>query len=97
MIIIHARLYVKPEYVEAFLEKSKVLVAGSQAEEGNISYDLFRQTDEPETFIVVEEWKDMEAIEFHNNTPHFTGFFAEAGSYFAKPAQVKRVLVEREV
>ncbi|RAU99559.1 putative quinol monooxygenase [Paenibacillus sp. YN15] len=97
MIIIHARLYVKPECVEAFLEKSKALVAGSQAEEGNISYNLFRQTDEPETFIVVEEWKDMAAIDFHNSTPHFTGFFAEAGGCFAKPAQVKRLLVEREI
>lgn len=96
MVIIHARLFVKPEYAEAFLEKSKPLVAGSQAEEGNISYELFRHTENPNTFIVVEEWKDLAAIDYHNKTPHFTGFFAEAGGFFQEPAQVKRYFVEQE-
>ena len=96
MIIIHAFLTVKPEYVEAFLDKSQALVAGSQAEEGNISYDLFQHPHKSGSFVVVEEWKDLEAIDFHNKTPHFTGFFAQAGEYFAAPAQIKRFFVEKE-
>lgn len=97
MIIIHARLFVKPEYADAFLEATKPLVAGSQAEEGNISYELYRHPENTGEFIVVEEWKDLEAIDFHNNTPHFTGFFAKAEQWFAGQAQVKRFWADREV
>jgi quinol monooxygenase YgiN len=96
MVIIHAHLTVKPEHVDEFVAKSKALVAGSQAEAGNISYDFYRHTQKTNAFVVVEEWKDLEAIEFHNNTPHFTGFFAEVGAFFAEPAQVKRYFAERE-
>jgi quinol monooxygenase YgiN len=93
MVIIHARLYVKPEFAADFLEKTKPLVAASQAEEGNISYELFQHTVNPNEFIVVEEWKDLAAIEFHNQTPHFTGFFAQAGDWFSQSAEIKRFAV----
>lgn len=96
VIIIHAHLFVKPAYTEDFLKAAQPLVAASQAEEGNISYELFRHTTNPGEFIVVEEWKDLEAIDFHNQTPHFTGFFAQAGEWFSQQAQVKRFWVDKE-
>lgn len=90
MMIIHAFIYIKPEHRELFIEKSKHIIEHSQSEEGNISYELFEQTSEPNTFVMLEEWKDLAAIEFHNETPHFKKFIQETGGMFSQPPKVKR-------
>ncbi|HEU4963039.1 MAG TPA: putative quinol monooxygenase [Bacilli bacterium] len=89
MIIIHASLKVKAEKREAFLEMVGPLVAGSTAEEGNISYQLFEQVGQPNSFIVVEEWKDQAAVDFHNNTPHFKTYREQAGGMLSEPPSVQ--------
>lgn len=97
MIIIHAQLTIKPEAEELFLDKAQHLLTASRAEEGNIRYELFRHTEQSNVFIVVEQWKDREAIAFHNQAPHFTGFFAEAGQWFAAPPQIESFVVEKSL
>ncbi|MBM7570886.1 putative quinol monooxygenase [Aquibacillus albus] len=88
MNIIHAHFKVKPEYRNMFLEHVKPLIEGSQAEEGNISYRLFEDTEIHNTFIMVEEWKDQSAIDFHNQTTHFKQFGQVAGDFFLEPPEV---------
>lgn len=79
----------KPDARKEFLTQVKPLIEGSQAEEGNISYRLFEDTDQDHVFIMVEEWKDQAAIDFHNETPHFKKFGEVAGEFFLEPPVVK--------
>ena len=88
MNIIHAHLKIKPEKRDEFLQVVKPLVEGSQAEEGNIRYDLYELTTEPNTFVVLEEWKDMDAIKFHNETSHFKEWGKMSSSYLASTPEV---------
>lgn len=88
MNIIHAHFKVKPEARDAFLTHVQPLIEGSQAEEGNISYRLYEDTEIHNQFIMVEEWKDQEAIDFHNQTSHFKQFGKAAGDFFLEPPQV---------
>lgn len=88
MIIIHAHIKVKQEARETFLEEVQGIIKDSNAEEGNISYKLVEETFEPNTFIMVEEWKDQEAINFHNETAHFKTFNAKAIEFLAEPIKV---------
>jgi quinol monooxygenase YgiN len=83
MNIIHAHLKIKPEKRDEFLKVVKPLVEGSQAEEGNIRYELYESTTEPNTFVVLEEWKDMDAIKFHNETSHFKEWGRVSSDYLA--------------
>jgi quinol monooxygenase YgiN len=85
MNIIHAYIKVKPEYRNDFLEEAKNLVRDSQQEEGNISYRLYEDTEHPNTFVMLEEWKDMKAIEYHNQTPHYKNFGKNAGQFLQEP------------
>lgn len=85
MIIIHAHLKVKPERREEFLEMTRALIAGSQAEEGNIMYRLFEEAGNPNSFVMVEKWKDQAAIDFHNQTDHFQSFVRTAPEFLQGP------------
>ena len=73
MIKIVAKMPVKASEVENFKATAKELVEKSAAEAGNVSYSLNVSTENPNLFAIIECWKDQAAIDFHNNTEHFTG------------------------
>ena len=74
MITIIASFELKPECVEEFLAQAEECIAGSRSEEGNISYDLYVSRENSCKYFFVENWKDEEAIQSHNATPHFQKF-----------------------
>ena len=88
MIAITAKCILKPEAIDEFLTVASGLVKESRNEAGNISYELFRSTENPAVFTFIECWKDKEAIDFHNSTPHFLGFVDAAGPLFAGPLEI---------
>ncbi|WP_437272366.1 putative quinol monooxygenase [Staphylococcus succinus] len=87
MITINAIMKVDPSKREDYLELVKPLVEGASKEEGSLFYKQFEQTDEPNTFAFIEQYKDEEAVEAHNNSEHFQQFFKEVSQYLTeKPA-----------
>lgn len=89
MFIIHAVMKVNPEREEQFLAESKLLLAATHKEEGNLSYELYKHATEENVYIMVETWRDPEAMASHNTSPHFTGFAAKAGEFLTAPLDVK--------
>lgn len=73
MISIVAKFMVNKGEENNFLEQIIPLIKASQAEAGCIEYALQKHTEKPGTFCLIEKWKDAEAVEIHNKTPHFTG------------------------
>ncbi|MCA1055913.1 antibiotic biosynthesis monooxygenase [Rossellomorea aquimaris] len=89
MIIIHAHFQIKADKEQAFLEEVRSLVSASRAEEGNISYDLMKDTEKEQTYTMVETWKDGAAVEAHNTSEHFIDFGKKAPEYMAAPIDVQ--------
>ncbi len=89
MIIIHAGFQVKTDVEQEFLKEIKPLIEASRAEQGNVSYDLLKDTEKAGAYTMVELWKDMEAVQIHNNAEHFTAFMAKAPQFMAAPTEVK--------
>lgn len=81
MLKIIAKSKLKEGCLEAYLAAVRELVEQSQAEEGNVSYTLNQQADDPNTVVFLEVWKDQAAFEFHTKTPHFTGILPTLGQY----------------
>ncbi|MDT8861074.1 antibiotic biosynthesis monooxygenase [Alkalihalobacillus sp. MEB130] len=96
MVVIHAYLHVLPEKRSLFLEQVQSLIEGSKAEEGNITYHLYEDTEVKAKFIMVEEWKDEAAVAFHNETEHFKHFGSIASEYFAAPPEVLQFAVSKK-
>lgn len=89
MIIIHAVMQVNPALKEKFLAEAKQLLAATRQEEGNLSYELYNHFEQDNTYIMVETWRDMEAVGSHNSSSHFTGFAAKAPEFLTAPLDVK--------
>jgi quinol monooxygenase YgiN len=69
--LIAAKITLKADKADAFIEVVKPLIAASRAEPGCISYTLYQNPHEKTAFFFFEEWKDQAAIDFHFATPHF--------------------------
>lgn len=88
MIKIVAKCFLKEGMKEEFKKATVELIAGSRAEEGNISYVLFEDIANPNVMAFIEEWRDEKAIEEHNATPHFIKAGEAFGKFFAAPLEV---------
>ena len=51
------------------------------SEEGTLMYSLNRDKANPNLLVVVEQYKDKAALEFHSSTAHFKSFFTAAGAF----------------
>lgn len=89
MIIIHAEMQVNREVEAEFLESVQELIETSRAESGNVSYKLLKDTGKDDTYLMVEQWKDQEAVEAHNASSHFQAFVAKAPQYLTAPLNVQ--------
>ncbi|MDM8362274.1 putative quinol monooxygenase [Bacillus thuringiensis] len=89
MIIIHAIFQVDPAKQQAFLEEIQPLLHGSREESGNISYDLYKDTEKDSVYTMVEVWKDEAAVASHNTSEHFTSFVSKAPQFLTAPLNIK--------
>lgn len=89
MIVVHAKMQIQATARTQFLEEMKTLQAASRQEQGNISYELLEHTEQPNTYIMIEVWKDQEAIAAHNASSHFQAFVSQAPQFMAAPLQVQ--------
>lgn len=69
-----ATIVAKAEFTDDVLKALHKVTDATRKEEGNISYTLHKNTADELKFIILEEWKSQEAIDFHNQTVHFQTF-----------------------
>lgn len=91
MIILNVTYRCKPELREAFLERilAEGIDVASRAEAGNLRYDYFIPFEDSDELLLVEKWRDAEALAAHAETPHY------ARLKTLKPAYVTETVVER--
>lgn len=71
MIAVIARMIVKEDKVDAFEAIMKQLQERVLAEESDCEqYDICRARD-PNTYIIIERYKDKMALKAHSDTEHF--------------------------
>ncbi|MBI5973157.1 quinol monooxygenase YgiN [Staphylococcus caledonicus] len=88
MIIINAKLKVNEDHREDYLELMKGLVDNARQEEGNTFYSHYEDVSERNTFVVVENYKDQEAVEAHNHSEHFKVFSENIGKYITEKPEI---------
>lgn len=49
--------------------KSSGLADKVRAEDGNLRYEYFLPIDDPETVLLIDAWKDEEALDAHHKSP----------------------------
>ncbi len=71
---VHALLTALPDRADELAETWPQLSAQVRAEDGCLSYDLWRSTSDPTSFTVWEEWASMEALKAHGTSAHMVDF-----------------------
>ncbi len=66
------QIQVKPECVDAFCAATLINACASRREPGILRFDLLRQQDAADRFLLVEEFRDPEAQQQHRETPHYS-------------------------
>ena len=70
MVIVIAKVPVKPECKKTLLDLAQGVMEATRAEEGCVSYTLLDNTYDPAQCIFVEEWADLAALQKHATSAH---------------------------
>ena len=57
------------------------VVTAIRAEDGNLRYEYFFPMDDPETVLLIDQWRDQEAIDVHHASPMMGKIAALRGKY----------------
>lgn len=60
----------KPEYASAVESALRGVIAASRAEDGCLQYELNCDIDNPSRLVMIERWRDEQALNRHSNMPH---------------------------
>ncbi len=80
MLTVIAKLPVKEGKMEEMRAAFSELIVKVAGEEGTLLYSLNKDKANPNLLVVVEQYKDKAALDFHSSTPHFKTFFAASGA-----------------
>ena len=83
MIVLNVIYKCKPDMREEFYDMilAEGLGEASRAEAGNLKYDYYFPVDNSDEMLLVEKWKDAEALAEHGKQPHFARLGELKGTY----------------
>jgi quinol monooxygenase YgiN len=95
MIIFIAHIRVKPENAAAYEEIMAHVTANTRAHEpGVISYDWAKSVADPEVYVVIETYRDVEAHRTHMASPWVTQMLPKSAALMAGKPDIKQYVSE---
>lgn len=83
--VVVATVETKPGSEDAVQALLETVIAHTHTEEGNISYALHRDIEQPGRFVMVERWASREALDEHFTKPYMAELFAALPAHVAAP------------
>jgi quinol monooxygenase YgiN len=71
MIFIVVKQWVRAKYADDWPSLVEEFTASTRAEPGNISFDWYRSSDDPNLWVLVELFRDAAAGQAHVESEHF--------------------------
>lgn len=78
-------VHVKPEFLDAFIEATRINHAGSVREPGNVRFDVVQHQEDPAQFVLYEVFQDAHAAAAHKLTPHYLAWKELVADWMAEP------------
>lgn len=85
MLTYLVQISVKSEHIAEFIEATKKNVTNSLKESGITRFDLIQHADESAQFFLVEEYKTIEDVASHKETPHYKEWRDSVEKMMAQP------------
>ena len=88
MVIQLVRVSVKPDQREQWLELVRASAAQTRAEDGCERFEVCEDIETPNTFVLIERWRDLDAQYDHFRNPRFGELMESLGDVLAGPPEV---------
>ena len=85
MYVVVVRIQVQPGYEEDFIAATRLNHVGTRHEPGNVRFDLLRQIDQPDRFVLYEAYRSVEDFAAHQKTPHYLAWKQQVAPWMAVP------------
>ena len=87
MIVTLVHVYVKSDFVESFVEATKINHELSIKEIGNFRFDVLQDAEVPEKFVLYEAYESESAAVAHKQTSHYAVWRDTVAPWMEKPRQ----------
>jgi quinol monooxygenase YgiN len=74
----------KAETVDVVRDRLREMAELTRKEPGNINYIIHELTEEAESFIIYENWRDQAALDFHMDQEYLKKFLADGDTLLAE-------------
>ncbi len=93
MIVTCVYVHVKPGAADRFIGATRENHRKSVKEPGNLRFDLIRETEDSDRFMMYEAYESEEAAAAHKATPHYLEWRARVADLMAEPRKGIRYTV----
>ncbi|MBN2347299.1 MAG: antibiotic biosynthesis monooxygenase [Bacteroidales bacterium] len=87
MIVTFVHVWVKNEYIEAFLKATISNHKESVKEPGNLRFDILQDDNDPGKFVLYEAYDSDESAAAHKTTKHYLAWRTAVADMMARPRQ----------
>lgn len=94
MILIVAKLSVRPQHADDWPALVEEFTTATRAEPGNICFDWYRSVDDPNVYTLVEAFEDAAAGAAHVGAAHFTAAIEQMNRLLADVPEIVNVEVD---
>ena len=91
MIFIVVKNPVRPEFADDWVDLVKEFTTASRAEPGNILFEWYRSVEDPNTYVLVEAFRDAAAGEAHVQSDHFRTATGQLRKWLAAVPEIVHV------
>ena len=86
-IMVRSQFVVNPEKINEFVDIASEVAAFANGKDNPVLYRFFQNIEQPERFVLVEQWSNTDAIAEHKNTAHAQNFQNNIAELISEPVQ----------
>ena len=87
MIVTIVHVFVKKEFVQAFIEATRANHENSVKEKGNFRFDILQDEKDPTKFVFYEAYTSEQDIIAHKETKHYATWRDTVAPWMEKPRE----------
>src|SRR5690242_11680805 len=87
MIATLVYVHVKPEFIDAFIEATRINHENSVKESGNLRFDILQDAQDKSKFVFYEAYASEQTAAAHKETAHYLKWRDTVASWMSKPRE----------
>jgi quinol monooxygenase YgiN len=88
-ITVRSHFVVNPKQIDEFINQAAEVAAFTNGKDSPVLYRFFQNVEQPNRFVLIEEWSNRDALELHSNTTHERAFQNKLLNLIVEPVQVR--------